>query len=344
LYLYRVIQSYLKCIRIEDWWNYILPPVVGFYGWGLYQSGLPFADSVFLSIGFLLLTISVASFGFYLNEWTDISDDTAAGKSNAVRVLTVPARWLILLIIFLQMGLGFYISISNFHATLLFAAQIACFIAYSCPPFRLKKNLYAAPLLDALYSGTIFFLLAININYPTLFGLTAAQKAQLVFLLIWALLRGFRNIILHLLFDARYDAVINQQTIGTRYDRLSISKFLYRFILPAEILSFLAFCSINGNNYTILLAIGYLVFIMYWFKRKTYIIPYLLRRPEPSMDDELYDINIFYEVVLPFYIFGLLAIQIDIFYIFYCVLLILFFPNIRAWVWAAITFPVRFIK
>lgn len=339
-----MIQSYFKSIRIKDWWNYILPPVVGFYGWGLYQSGLPFADSVFLSLGFLLLTISVASFGFYLNEWTDISDDTAAGKPNAVSALPVSARWLVLLVILLQMGLGFYISISNLHATLLFSAQIICFIVYSCPPFRLKKNLYAAPLLDALYSGTIFYLLAININYPTFFGLMAAQKVQLIFLLVWALLRGFRNIIQHFLFDAKYDAVIHQKTIGTRYDRSSVSKFLYRFILPSEILSFLGFCSINGNNYTFLLGISYIVFILYWFKRKTYIIPFMLRRQEPSMDDELYDINIFYEVVLPVYIFGLLALQIDISYLFYCVLLVLLFPIIRVWIWAAIAFPIHFIK
>lgn len=339
-----MIQSYFKSIRIKDWWNYILPPVVGFYGWGLYQSGLPFADSIFLFAGFLLLTISVASFGFYLNEWTDIKDDMAAGKTNTLSELTESIRWFFLLIIFLQMWIGFYISISNLHATLLFAVQIICFIIYSCPPLRLKKNLYAAPLLDALYSGTIFYLLSININYPTFFNLSITQKGELIFLFLWAILRGGRNIILHFLFDSKNDAAINQETIGTRYNHLYISKFLYRFLLPAEILCFLGFCFIGLDKPAIILGIIYIVFILYWFKRKTYIIPFLLKRKVKSMDNELYDINIFYEVVLPVYIFGLLTIEKDIFYFFYCVLLILIFPIIRTWIWTAITFPIRFIN
>ncbi len=339
-----MIHSYFKSIRIKDWWNFILPPVLGFYGWGLYQADVSFANSIFLSAGFLLLTVSVASFGFYINEWTDIQDDTAAGKSNAVRELPVSVRWLFFLIIILQMGVGYYISISNLHSALLFAAQITCFIAYSYPPFRLRKNLYVAPLLDALYSGTIFYLLAININYPTFFHLSTVQKGQLGFLLIWAILRGFRNIIMHLLFDAKFDAEIQQKTIGTHFDRQSVSKFLYRLVLPSEILGFLGFCFIGLRTPAVLLGISFIVFIIYWFKRKTYIIPFLLKRPNPSMDDELYDINIFYEVVLPFYVFGLLALQKDAYYLFYFVVLIGMFPIIRVWVWAALTFPVRFIK
>lgn len=339
-----MIQAYLRSIRIKDWWDFILPPVLGFYGWGLYQADIAFADSVFLSAGFLLLTVSVASFGFFINEWTDIKDDTAAGKSNAVSELTVRTRWIFFSIVLLQMGVGFYMTISNLHSALLFATQIACFIVYSCPPFRMKKNLYVAPLLDALYSGTIFYLLAININYPTFFNLTVVQKGQLGFLLVWALLRGFRNIIMHLLFDAKFDAAIQQKTIGTRYNRSSVSKFLYRFVLPSEILCFLGFCFIGPDKAAVLLGVAFIVFIVYWFKRKTYIIPFLLKRPNPSMDNELYDINIFYEVVLPVYIFGLLALQNDIFYGFYSLLLVGIFPIVRVWVWAAVTFPIRFVK
>ncbi len=338
-----MIQTYFDSIRIKDWWNYILPPIAGFYGWGLFQSGRSFEDSFFTTVGFFLLTFGVASFGFFINEWTDIKDDLAAGKKNAVATLSISQQTAIFAFIVLQLLIGYRLCVTNLHTTLLLCIQLLSLLLYSCPPFRMKKNMYIAPILDALYSGTIFYLVAINIHYPTFFGLNISQQSALVLLTIWAIFRGFRNIIMHLLTDEKFDAAIAQKTAGTQFHRYSVERFLYRIILPVEVVAFAGFCFAERAAYGILLGVAYLIFMLYWWKRKTHIIPFILKRQSPADESSLYSINIFHEVALPVYIFGLLAVQTDPFYGLYLLLMLLIFPGIRQWIVSAIQLPLRIL-
>ena len=344
MYLRQVLKQYVECIRLKDWWNYIVPPVIGFYLWGLYQAQLNFKNAFFISSGFILLTFSVASFGFFLNEWTDITDDRNAGKKNRVADLSVSLRIIIFIFILLQMAAGHAISIHSLHTNLLFGLQIILLVLYSCPPFRLKKYLHIAPLFDAFYSGTLFYLLAININYPTFFGLTLTRKIALCMLFIWAITRGFRNIIIHFLEDIEYDSAISQKTIGTHYDLSSIIKFLKWGLFPVEIISFCLFAFVERSRFGLTLGILYLLFIFYWINRKKYIIPYLVKRKNGELQIRIYDINMFHEVILPLAACLFLIIKVDLNYFVYLFLLFLFFRDIRNWVIAILLLPASLLK
>jgi hypothetical protein len=339
-----VFKSYTECIRLKDWWNYIVPPIIGFYLWGIYQAQLKFTPSLIQSIGFLLLTFSVASFGFFLNEWTDIKDDRSAGKKNRVAILPVSQRIVIFIFIVFQIAAGYYMSVYSFHASLLFILQLLLLVLYSCPPFRLKKNLYLAPLFDALFSGTLFYLLAINVSYSTFFFLALHQKIALCMLSIWALTRGFRNIIIHFLADVEFDTVIAQKTIGTHYDLSNTQNFLKWVLLPVEIISFSIFAFVGRDLCGITLGIFYLLFMIYWLNREKYIIPYLVKRNTEKIQTNIYDVNLFHEVLLPVIICVFLIIRIDILYLIYLVFILLSFSEIRKWMLNILLFPFSIIK
>jgi hypothetical protein len=339
-----VLRSYAECIRLKDWWNFIIPPILGFYLWGLHQAQLEFTPSLIQSLGFLLLTFSVASFGFFLNEWTDIRDDQLAGKRNRVAAFSATRRIFFFLFITIQVAAGVYMSVYSLHAGLLLTLQLLLLVLYSCPPFRVKKNLYLAPLFDALYSGTIFYLLAINVSYSTFFNLSISQKVALCMLFIWALTRGFRNIIIHLLADVEFDAAIDQKTIGTHYDLASTRKFLKWVLMPVEVVSFCIFAFVGTDPCGIALGISYLVFLFYWLNRDQYILPFILKRGPEKPATNIYDINMFHEVLLPVIICVFLIIRTDIYYLIFLVFILLAFSEIRNWMVRLILFPFTLLK
>ncbi|MEZ5009090.1 MAG: hypothetical protein R2753_13145 [Chitinophagales bacterium] len=197
-------KAFIQVLRTNDWWNNIIPPILGFFALGQLSLAPDFRILYMFGNVFLLM-IFTAIFGFFIGEWSDIKDDTKAGKKNLLvgKSSSFKFGFTILSVIGICF-FSFQLRLSNFDLYLLVIAQMLCFILYSIPPFRLKKNKLASLVLDSLYSGTLMYVFVFAIGRQDATG-------SLVVLFIWGFLRGQRNYILHTLNDAK-----NDQQIGIK--------------------------------------------------------------------------------------------------------------------------------
>lgn len=320
---YELLKIYPSVIRLKDWWNFIVPPILGFYLWGIYQANLPLAATAVRTLGFTLLTFSVASFGFFLNEWTDLSDDTAAGKANRVTRLSCIQAILLMGMMGLQALIGLRLCLHSCLHYILLSIEISLLILYSANPFRLKKNLYLAPLLDALYSGTVFYVLAISVNYQLSPNLPLAKKCSLALMFIWALSKGLRNIVMHLLSDAKHDAIILNVTVGTMYEDINVLRFLWLVIYPTEVLSFCGF-SLFSNDLS-----GWLLLASYLISERNSLMSMLFNSIKEPSRAGLFAVNVFYESIFPLVVLFCLIVSVDWSYLVYLVAMIACFSGIR---------------
>lgn len=318
-------QEILKYIRIKDWWYHILPPIFLFYNIGLLELdtiSLPIKTIYLDYFFFFSLSIFTASFGFFVNEWTDIEDDFVANKKNALRNLSSLKKIIILFCIIIGILGSIYNINWKYPLLLIYCVQILLFILYSISPFRLKRNKYLSIAFDALYSGTLFYVMAICFhNKHTDFKF-------IILLFSWAFIKGVRNIILHLINDKTHDNLINFDTIATSNDVIKIEKDLTIFLLPTEIILF--FILLFYMPFNIFFISLFFFFITYLFNRKNYIIPFLIKRKVKINTHILREINLFYEAVLPITSMFFLVIK-DIRMIFIFILTFILFPKTLNW-------------
>jgi 4-hydroxybenzoate polyprenyltransferase len=203
-----------------------------------------------------------------------------------------------------------HLQLTPFLSSLVFA-QYLCFCLYSLPPFRLKKNRFIALVLDAIYSGTLFNIICFNIFN---------SNTRLTYLLIfWSFLKGLRNIISHIIADKENDKLIQVVTIANTIEIKKIINYSY-LLLVFEILTFMTGLLVY-KLWVILVA--YFLFIIYWQFRDNYVIPFLYKRKEPIIRNQLIDFNYFYEFFFPILLFILVIKHVDEKYIYAFPLIIL---------------------
>lgn len=300
------MRKILLYIRIKDWWSFIIPPVLSFYFAGLLckktkDSNL--SDILSTFIIFFLLTCFTAAFGFFLNEWTDIKDDKIAGKENVLYTLSKNKIRLICFVILAGIILSSLFISWNIYTLILLHFQLILFILYSVYPFRLKRKKYPAIIIDALYSGTVFYLMAFLIATGS--GVNRSNIFLLTMLFFWAVLRGIRNIIHHLIQDKTHDEKLNLKTIATTNNELTLKKHVQYFLFPVELLSYILFLYLLP--YSVVLICSFLVFLLYTANREKYIIPFLWKRKAPIETNFMTEINMFYEIILPFLFLSILT-------------------------------------
>jgi hypothetical protein len=300
---------------------------MSFYCIGLLKAnieGLSYSEIAFRFITFLVLTIFVAAFGFLLNEWTDIKDDEIAKKNNALKYVSKLKIW----IIFSFITAGIFLA-SLFvpwppYTFLLLVLQLLLFILYSAPPFRLKKIRPAAMVLDALYSGTLFYIIAMLVGGQR----TPDLLPPILLVFSWGFCRGLRNIIYHFIMDAEHDILLQKERtffFNTDFAR----KMILRVILPGEIL--LYFFLLYFFPHHTFFCVSYLLFIIYVYFRKDYTIPFLLKRKNEIQVQMITDINIYYEIIMPIVSLSL-VIYYDILLIPLFCLFLTFFPQAFKWI------------
>lgn len=189
-----------------------------------------FSGASLLSLlpGLMLVVLSAmfgAAYVSVLNDFTDIDEDLAAGKSNRQSKLTGSQRRLLLTastipgFLFL---LFFYRD--SLPALFYFLAGIS-FTLYSTPPFRLKNKGVWGVIADA--SGAHLF--------PTLTIVAAVfhfagQKADAVWLVaagVWAFAYGLRGIMWHQFSDRMHDTQSGTSTYAVKRE-------IYNFWITAK--------------------------------------------------------------------------------------------------------------
>jgi hypothetical protein len=275
-----------KAIRLHDWWHFILPPIYAFYFAGLQIAGFDGSWKDLLT-GFLALTaiaVPMAAFGFFLNDWTDISEDAAAGKSNFAAPLHPILRVLLMAAITVVLvGVAIFYPFSSLIRILLVFQAIAL-ILYSSPPFRLKNNPVAAVLLDATYSGTIFFIIAL------LLSIGSVEWHIFLVVYLFGMVKGLRNIIYHLQRDKSFDATVGKRTMAHVSSERGVQKMQeVLWLIESGLLIYFGYYT-NVYTYSILI----LGFILILIKRKFY-----LGKSDKAQEDKnqwLGELNTLYEI------------------------------------------------
>lgn len=311
------MNKILLAIRIKDWWYAIIAPVIAFYFIGLQYSENPLElNHIYKAFYLLLLSMGVASFGFYLNEWTDIEEDIKAGKNNHVAGFTKIKAFLTFLFIITFTLITTYPFWQYKIAIVLFAIQILLLCIYSCPPIRLKRSPYIALFLDSLYSGTIFFIIAL------LYSNAIITNKLILFTIVFGICRGLRNIIFHIDKDIVVDQKAGQKTIA----HLTSSQKLYRlqsYLFIPEMISLLIIIYPTSIYTFYILLLGVVILLVKINYYHFYVLKEITKKKK-----WLAEINTLYEVWLPIaviigtiYVWGAKAIFLS------CVFIVLLFPN-----------------
>jgi hypothetical protein len=302
-------------IRAQEWWSFILPPILFCYYAALLQTS-PVGISVILQACLLMATSVVTALtGYFINDWSDMEDDRIASKHNYVAHFPV---WLksgflplmtLLFALLWAAGRRWLPDTQLSLYALVVGINILLFILYSLPPFRLKRISYVAPLLDAGYSGTFFYGLAFAAGSI----LPLPYRWSLLWLLCWGIAKGLRNYLSHLSDDADNDRRSGLTTLATIRSPQRI-QLIANLLFPIETgLLLLFFFSLP------VIAVGglllCLLFMLRWFRD--------IRTSATMKYEHLNDLH---EIWLPLGVLVQLILA-DSYYIWLLVFHFIFFPQ-----------------
>ncbi len=305
-----------KYLRIKDWWSHILPPILLFFYIGIPEQGISINHLLFLYILNIVLSIITAIIGYFLNDQFDIKDDLVAGKPNFVSTLSTNFRYLFSIFMVGCTILFFYIChlfCTKYECHILqifFILNIVLFILYSVPPIRLKSYPFSALFADALYSGTLYYIMAYLINLKG----KELDYMILICLFIFGLSKGIRNYLTHISLDEENDKKCNQNSLATIFGKSKI-QYIANLIFPFELI--LIFIILSITHYGIAIPV-LLLSIIYFTK---WVIHF-----NKSSIDLIPELNDLYEMWLPVL---LLVHMILLNHVLYPLLIIhtLLFPN-----------------
>ena len=206
---------------------------------------VPFADAAALLLPSLVTILGIGIFGHLLNDWFDLDADRAVGKPNRLEGLPLSRRWG-LVATSLAIALSPW-SILPWDGTSvgLLLLEFALFAAYAVPPLRLKERGAWAVLADGAYAYAVPAVLAAHT-----FGLRGERPVGWTFfgpLFCWQLSLGARHFLNHVALDRWNDLETRTPTLATRRGNGFIHLLVRRLVLPAEILTLLAFLVVLGG-------------------------------------------------------------------------------------------------
>ena len=296
----------MKLLRTNIWWNAVVPQILGWVYFALLADEGPLNRSWELPILFFVATISIAAFGYLLNDFFDIVADAIAGKKNALASFSAPVR-VVFVTIPLLIGIAAWLPfIDRVGATILLTLQIVALILYSAPPFRLKNCGLAGVLTDAFYGhiNPVFITLAAFIPYYIKISPSVITFFAILFLAV--MLKGIRNILLHQIDDRKKDKRAGTATFVVKKGAL-FSLNLVNRLLPFEI-ALTALLALFISYYLPPFFLSLFLFtILTYLKFSGWKLAYLPKRQLKFKF--LHFINDYYEGWLPVFFLILLAIK-----------------------------------
>lgn len=264
--------------RIQEWWSAIIPPIFLMYYIGTYTHCQTIAFNYYYLILMGIVSVFTAFVGYIINDITDIADDARAGKKNFMAGMAMPVRYLLCIIIVLSLLISILVAIlSNTYSieriiSILYLLNILCFLIYSLPPLRLKRNIWFSVLLDATYSGTLFYIVAFSLGAGYSFTIFYLMKI----IIAWGILKGIRNFLTHIVLDCDNDRKAGIRTLAVAYNPKSI-QLVANIIYPLELVMLFYLCNMGLVYYILmpLFVITMLYFIFCFIKNKHNNIPHL---------------------------------------------------------------------
>lgn len=230
-----------KIFRINEWWKGKAAQLMGLvYVLSLWFQ-IPFSSFVSLSILSIITIVGFAAFGHLVNDFFDIEQDKAAGKSNIFQNRHAGKTFLLFSISLSAMLVPWVFLPKNWISIGLIIFQIVLFFLYSAPYVRLKEKGIAALIVDALYAHVIPSVLA---TYTFILAAERLIEVLPFFLLIgWQMLIGVRNIFLHQFDDIEADTNTGNYTYVASMNQLRFHSTIH-YLKIAELICAAFFFSI----------------------------------------------------------------------------------------------------
>ncbi|MCB9234560.1 MAG: UbiA family prenyltransferase [Bacteroidia bacterium] len=324
------IRHVMQALRVNDWWNYKIPPLFGFTFAMILIHRDPFPEGI-ADLGLRLLwMLGAAGFGYYTNDVFDIAEDARAGKANRAASHPVGVRLLICLVLASLALLPWTLLSFSPLALALSAAHLVLFLLYSAPPLRLKERGFFGLLLDGIYAHA---LPAAIVMAPYL-ERNEIPHLDLAFGLLvgWQLSTGLRNIYLHQWETADRDLAAGTNTWVIAKGKSNTQRVVTLILLPLEaallagllgVLGWLEELNFPRELLLALVGAGCLNALKYAFFDRTN-----LRLPR----DQMHLLNDLYEEWMPPLILIFLAIQEPAYFLVVGIYFILFQNLIRRFV------------
>jgi 4-hydroxybenzoate polyprenyltransferase len=308
-------------IRSNEWWEYKLTL---FLFVGLLVI-LDFDPSDTISVFFHLLIllgaiVAGAVFVSLINDFTDLDEDTKAGKSNRLAGFSTQ-KSIVYIFASIALGILFTWYLWSFSTTILFylGAWIS-FSLYSIPPFRLKTRGILGVFADA-FGAHVF---------PTLFVLSGMfefldkETGVTIFFIVgvWAFSCGMRGILWHQFFDLDNDKIAGVKTFASLLEIKQI-KLLERILIFLELISFILL-AISFHQFILLALLGASIIYVGVLSSAIGVTQVLILVPEKGSWTIF--MASFYQSVVPLTLIIILSIQVPVFLILIPVYLLLF-PN-----------------
>jgi 4-hydroxybenzoate polyprenyltransferase len=230
------LASLLSSLRAGEWWEYKLVPILAMF----YATSLTLDASLSrLWSSLLLLLLALVPGAVYvsvINDFTDRTEDLAAGKANR---LVGRSSGAIFALLATPVALGLLFVILWRHDTLLLLLYVAAWLSftlYSVRPFRLKTRGLVGVLADAAGAHLFPTLLAVALAFrmtgrpvdPLWMGTVA----------VWAFAYGLRGILWHQLKDIENDRAAGVRTFVQRHPIGAVEALAVFVIFPLELIGF----------------------------------------------------------------------------------------------------------
>ena len=182
--------------------------------------------SIIHILTFLLFSIFSTSYGYLINDFTDIDLDRLHGKTNTFsNDSPLRAAFIVLFFLFLSILSALpFISASAFLS--LFIIWIFCTSFYSLRPLRFKERGLAG-LLIVIFAQRVLPLLLLFSAFKY------SQLTDVLFFLIYILLRGAISDINHQMEDYQNDRATDTQTYAVKFGLSRLEK-VFKIILSLE--------------------------------------------------------------------------------------------------------------
>ena len=139
-------------IRLSQPWRNKAPVLITFPYLALYLAEIPFKESFPYLILSVITIVGIAGIGYFLNDITDLASDREAGKTNAFSEVSLKGIIALALTLVSLAFLPWFFFPMDQLSWILIVGEIMVFALYSVKPFRFKRIVFLAPLLDAAYA------------------------------------------------------------------------------------------------------------------------------------------------------------------------------------------------
>jgi 1,4-dihydroxy-2-naphthoate octaprenyltransferase len=228
-----------RFFRSPDWWSSKLPPLLAFaYLFLSEPSAPPPAAAALLLALFLATAACTAAWGHFLNDLADAPQDRLLGRISGAATLG-RRRATAVVVAGLALAAAPWLWLpASVPARTAFGLELALLAAYALPPLRLKERGAAGVIADALYGHALPLAITLGLFGAASAAPLAAVPAALLF--AWKLFQGLCGALASQIADRKADRRSRTRTPLAAGGALAAHRLLLRFLLPAQLLVFVA--------------------------------------------------------------------------------------------------------